>query len=1231
MTDGFGGSNSLGSASGDITLDASGALSALRSFSDGLQNVQRQSDSFGKGLLSWADQNSKSLTTLGTGLAGIGAGILASFGIATKVGADFDAQISAVGSVAGATQEQLSALREEALRLGADTTFSASEAASGMEIMLKAGASLESVLNGGTEAVLNLSAATGVDVPLAAETAATAMNTFGVSAEEAADTIAQSANASALDVNDWALALKSVGPVASSLGLTMDDLAAAMVILGDSGIKGEVGATALRNILLGIADPASEGAIALNEWGVATHDASGNMRSLEDITHDLAGSWGDMSQAQQIALAEQIAGKDGVAAFMAIMDAQTEAVKNNGDAFDDASERMDATGTASEQAAKRMDNLKGSWEQLMGTVETAMITFTSGLAPALRKVVDGVNKLLQRVLKLPSPVKTAVAAFAGIAGILGVVSGGFLLMLPRIAETVQAFRALGGLSGILGGLGSSFGLLLSPIGLVAIAAGLLAFVFRDQIAAAVKAVTKTIGEITDVFATFREQGLSPVDAALAALQLVFPKLGSVIGPIRQMVDNLADAFRAFRDGDYGAAFDAILAAIRNAGAALGNLTGMLVDWTLTVGTPRLAGWIVDVAQDVWGGIKSLAGWAWDNRAEIGDVVLDLAWKIADGVQNVWDWLKGWIWGDGGSSGLAGDGTGGAAYGHSVPLGDVVVSIGQWLRDTGWPNVQDFLKAEIGDPLRHSVDLMLDVDNLSIGGIKDFEDAVAGIKADWERIKSFVEWIRDADLSMGGIQDFGDAVAGIKADWQRIRSFAGWFTDTFTIGIGIQDFQDAVEGLKNDWQRAKDAASWFVNDADFTMGGISDFADAVEGIKNDWEAIKGAALFVKNLFGNGGSDSLTDEQEDVQYGGQGGGGTTQGTAPLGGGTGATGGPTRYADFTNFAAGALMARQAIDAMNEAASAAGVSFGTFATDATASLMQIGSAATQHLTPVPALAGNAASSLVGTLIPAFSTTASSAGSNFAQIAGSATANFSTMHSTAAGQAAGMRSAVVSSIATMAGSAAGSFAGMTANARSAGAEVASAISTGTANAANAAGGNLGRLAGIVANAGYAAAGNARSAGSAIGEGLASGIDAMYNRVAEAGARLANAAAEAIALAAQVHSPSRVTMRLGEFFGEGFELGILSMVRDVRKAIAALVNVPGLTTGAYGTSLYGARIPAAVYAGTGGSHITNVSYTTTVLTIPPDEWVRVARDAETAPQRTIRQLEEDYARMGVPP
>lgn len=582
----------IGSAEGSINIEVQKSLNNISQLEGSLRSFDSSSKSALGGLGSSIERNEKHINAAGTALLGFGAITTGAFVVGTKTAMDFEAQISAVGSVAGASKEELGLLSDEALRLGADTTYGATEAAGAMEIMLKAGAPLQSVLEGGTEAVLNLAAATGEDVPLAAETATTALNLFEKNAdgtaatfEDVADVIAQSSNASSLSVNDWQLALKSTGPIAAALGIPLTDLAAGMVILADAGIKGEVGATAMRNILTNLADTSNEGTLALQELGIATYDAEGNFRGLEAITHDLTASWATMTDEQKLNLAQQIAGKDGAAAFLAVMDAQTEAAGRNADAFDEASARQAEAGTASEQAKARMDNLKGSLDQLMGVLETITIVVFSAFLPAIKAMTGILTSVLSGFLAMPSAIQTGIAAIMGIVGVFSLFSGAILLALPKIVEihrAIQAFRTWGGIAKVIQTVSMALrGLITANPIIFALVVAIVALVAAYKtnflgFADLVDGMIDKIQKLVSVFQGFSKT-MNPIQAALKAIGYVFPALKKYTDSLGKGVKTLQDKWKGLTTAFdfFKSRTDLVTAALKSIMTVFPGLSGVI--------------------------------------------------------------------------------------------------------------------------------------------------------------------------------------------------------------------------------------------------------------------------------------------------------------------------------------------------------------------------------------------------------------------------------------------------------------------------------------------------------------------------------------------------------------------------------------------------------------------------------------------------------------------------------
>lgn len=380
----------LGTARGVIELDYKGDTSIRR--------AQTDIDATGKSATK-ASGNVAGFKKELVALAGFGAAttIAAGFALAVKTTADFEAQISAIAAVSGATEDELESLRAKALQLGADTSFSASEAAAAMEELVKAGVSVDDVLNGAADAAVALAAAGGISIPEAATIAANAMNQFRLEAEDlggVVDSIAGAANASAIDVGQLGTSLSQVGAVANLAGMTFEDTATAIALMGNAGIVGSDAGTSLKTMLQNL-QPQTEKQISLfKELGLLTadgsnqfFDAEGNVKSYAKVSQTLADALEGQSNQQKLANLEILFGTDAIRAAAIAADAGAKGVR-------DLNEEMNKV-TAAEVAAKRLDNFSGSLDALGGSLETAIIQGGSPVLVFLRDVVDflsaGVN------------------------------------------------------------------------------------------------------------------------------------------------------------------------------------------------------------------------------------------------------------------------------------------------------------------------------------------------------------------------------------------------------------------------------------------------------------------------------------------------------------------------------------------------------------------------------------------------------------------------------------------------------------------------------------------------------------------------------------------------------------------------------------------------------------------------------------------------------------------------
>lgn len=425
-------------------------------------------------------------------MIGIGTAAVAGFGTAVKASMDFEKELSRFKAVTGATEQDLEKVRKKALQLGADTQFSAGEAAAAIVELGKAGVGTEEILGGVADAALNLAAAGELELAPAAELLVSTMAQFNLKTEDSArvaNVLAGAANASTAEVGELGESMKYAGPVAAALGLSIEDTAAALAVFHQNGIKGSMAGTALRSILGNLQPTTKRAGNAMMELGLITKDganvffdAQGKIKPMDQVIGLLTGAFERLSPAEASAAAEAIFGERSMAAIISTVRGGPELFNQ----FADAIERTEAA----DIAADKMDNLAGSWEQFKGSVETALIVAGAPAQEPLRAILGILTSLVNAFASLPGPVQAFIAAATGLGGIGLIMGGGFLLFLSKVPVIIEGFKALQGLmvamkgmsvigpiiSGVgtaVSGVGAALGFLLSPVGLVIAAIALL--------------------------------------------------------------------------------------------------------------------------------------------------------------------------------------------------------------------------------------------------------------------------------------------------------------------------------------------------------------------------------------------------------------------------------------------------------------------------------------------------------------------------------------------------------------------------------------------------------------------------------------------------------------------------------------------------------------------------------------------------------------------------------------
>lgn len=317
-------------------------------------------------------------------------GLKEAAGYAIRTGMDFEAGMSQVKAISGATTEEMELLTEEAMRVGESTKFSASEAADGLNYMAMAGWKSEDML-AGLEGMANLAASANTDLATASDIVTDTLTAMGYAAGDSAklaDVMAAAASNANTNVEMMGYTFKYAAPVAGSLGYNMEDLAVATGLMANAGIKGEQAGTTLRAGLTNLVSPAKSAADAMAQYGINVKNADGTVKPLSETMELLRKKLGELPEAEQAAAASAIFGKEAMSGWLAVINSSDEDFAKLNSAI------YNSEGAAKQMAATMQDNLKGDIEELGGAVDTIAIKIQDKFSGAMREGVQAIHSFV---------------------------------------------------------------------------------------------------------------------------------------------------------------------------------------------------------------------------------------------------------------------------------------------------------------------------------------------------------------------------------------------------------------------------------------------------------------------------------------------------------------------------------------------------------------------------------------------------------------------------------------------------------------------------------------------------------------------------------------------------------------------------------------------------------------------------------------------------------------------
>ncbi|MCX8047339.1 MAG: phage tail tape measure protein [Anoxybacillus gonensis] len=702
------------------------------------QTIEQQATAWGQ-LQTKLNETGQRLQDVGNNLQSSGAQIAASFGVASaaisgalgvsvKKSMDFEAQLSRVGAIAGATPNELEKLKQAALDLGSSTSKSATEVAQGMEIMGAMGYNTNQIL-AAMPGIIAAAEASGEDMALVADTVSSALNAFGLEAGEAsrvADVLAQAANDSAAGVQDMQYTFKYAAPIAKTLGISLEELAAATEIMANNGIRGEQAGTTLRGALIRLSDPPKEAREALASLGIQVTDAQGRMLPFGDIIGQLSEKTKNMSNAQKLAALSTIFGTEAASGMLTVIEAGPQKL-------DSLTKSLQNSSGASKEAAEKMkNNLKGALEELGGAIETAQISIGDALAPAIRVVAEALQGLFNAFNSLPDGMKQFIAIGAAISAVLLGVVASIGVVLSIVGTAMQGFGALASVLASAGGMAGVFSSAIAVItGPVGIAIGAIA-----GLVAIGTVLYKNWDEIKS-FLSATWEGIKAVAAAVwDGLKTYFITVFNIYKTIFTTIwEGIKTVVTTVWEG------------LKTAATAI--FEGIKVYFTTVLNIYKT------IFSTVWNAIKTTVVAVWDGLKATATTIFN---AIASFLSNVWNGVK-------------------------TSVSNIVSSLSSAVQNTF-----NSLKSAISNIFNGVRDTLLNIwegikntaKNWASSFVEIGKDLLRGI---WNGMSNMADWLWDKVRSMlSGLTDKIKNFFGIRSPSRLFAEYGGYLSQGLAIGI-----------------------------------------------------------------------------------------------------------------------------------------------------------------------------------------------------------------------------------------------------------------------------------------------------------------------------------------------------------------------------------------------------------------------------------------------------------------
>ena len=536
---------------------------------------------------------------------------------AIATGVSFEDSMAKVAAISGATGNEFAMLEAQARELGRTTRFTASEAASGMEFLARAGWNTREIMDA-MPAMLNLAAAGAVDLGLAADMVSDSMMAFGMDASEAirvADLYANAAASANTSVEQLGEGMAYAAPRAAAMGMEIEEAAAFMAVMADAGIKGSRAGTTFEAVLRDMSGAVEDGSLNFGAFTVEMYDSEGRMRNMLDIVDDMEYHLDGMTDAQRESALGMVFQSRSMRGLNTILQRGGEDIRDLTEDF------FNSDGAAKQMATTMEDTVGGSLRQLRSAIEGAMIEFYGRVQPALRDVIDRLTEVARWIGNLDNETKDLIIRILAIAAAVG----------PALIVFAGMIKVVGTVIKFFGGLVAALGAIKLPALLVIGIVGGIAYAlwrmwneneeFRERVTAAWENI-KTVAE--DSFGSVRDWLVEVPERAAKAWEEHGPAITEAVettwGIVETVIMGVMNVVSALVTGTMGevtAFWEEYGERISKSATEVWNAVSSIVSTVMNA--------VQFIIETVWGEVSD---W-WEENGE----------EIAATTRRIWDLVK----------------------------------------------------------------------------------------------------------------------------------------------------------------------------------------------------------------------------------------------------------------------------------------------------------------------------------------------------------------------------------------------------------------------------------------------------------------------------------------------------------------------------------------------------------------------------------------------------------------